>query len=77
MAKGVGGWIEKPEDFKATATGIEYLDKAKNTALFGTEAAPGPIAKTLADAMVIWKGFQRIQVDVKPSDIIDYTTYGG
>ena len=77
MAKGVGGWIEKPEDFKATATGIEYLDKAANTTLFGTEAAPGPISKTLADAMGIWKGFQRIQVDVKPSDIIDYSMYGG
>lgn len=77
MAKGVGGWIEKPEDFKATATGIEYLDKAKNTALFGTEAAPGSLSKTVANAMVIWKGFQRIQVDVKPSDIIDYSTYGG
>ena len=53
MAKGVGGWIEKPEDFKATATGIEYLAKAKNTALFGTEAAPGSLSKTLANAMVI------------------------
>ena len=39
MAKGVGGWIVKPEDFKAAATGIQYLDKAANAALFGKPGA--------------------------------------
>lgn len=77
MAKGVGGWLEKPEDFKATVTGIEYLDKAKNEAFFGTKEAPGQIYKTLGYALDIWKGFNRIQVDVKPEDIVDHGFYGG
>jgi NitT/TauT family transport system substrate-binding protein len=77
MAKGVGGWLEKPEDFKATVTGIEYLDKAKNAAFFGTKDAPGPLYKTVGYALDIWKGFGRIQVDVKPNDIIDHSFIGG
>lgn len=77
MAKGVGGWLEKPEDFKATVTGIEYLDKAKNEAFFGTKEAPGQIYKTLGFALEIWKGFGRIQVEVKPEDIIDHGFIGG
>jgi NitT/TauT family transport system substrate-binding protein len=77
MAKGVGGWLEKPEDFKATVTGIEYLDKAKNEAFFGTKEAPGQIYKTLGFALDIWKGFGRIQVEVRPEDIVDHGFFGG
>jgi NitT/TauT family transport system substrate-binding protein len=77
MAKGVGGWLEKPEDFKATVTGIEYLDKAQNEAFFGTKEAPGQIYKTLGFALDIWKGFGRIQVEVKPEDVVDHSFIGG
>ena len=77
MAKGVGGWLEKPENFKATVTGIEYLDKAKNEAFFGTKEAPVQIYKTLGFALDIWKGFGRIQVEVKPEDVIDHGFIGG
>lgn len=77
MSKGVGGWLEKPEEFKATVTGIEYLDKAKNEAMFGTPEAPGQLHKTLGYAIDIWKGFGRIQVDVKPEDILNRSFIGG
>lgn len=77
MAQGVGGWLSDPKVFAETLTGIEYLDKEKNMALFGTPEAPGPISKTLGAAIDIWKGFGRVQVDVKPSDIIDYSYIGG
>ena len=77
MAKGVGGWLSKPEDFKATVSGIEYLDKAKNQAFFGTKDAHGQIYKTLQYALDIWKGFGRIQVDMKPEDVIDDRFFGG
>lgn len=77
MAKGVGGWLEKPEDFKATVAGIEYLDRAKNAAMFGTKEAPGQLDKTVGYALEIWKGFGRIQVDVKPADILDRSFIGG
>ena len=77
MAKGVGGWLEDPKIFAETLSGIEYLDKAKNIKFFGTAAAPGQIEKTLGAALDIWKSFGRIQVDVKPADMIDYSFING
>jgi NitT/TauT family transport system substrate-binding protein len=77
MAKGVGGWIEKPADFKAAAGGIQYLDKAANGVLFGTPGSDGALHKTVADAIEIWKGFQKIQVEVAPKDLIEQSVYGG
>ncbi len=77
MAKGVGGWIEKPEDFKAAATGIKYLDKPANATLFGAPGSTGTLAQTVADAIAIWKGLQRVQVEVTPAELIDQTMYGG
>ena len=77
MAKGVGGWLEDPKVFAETLSGIEYLDKPKNIEFFGTAAAPGQIEKTLGAALDIWKSFGRIQVDVKPADMIDYSFING
>ncbi|MGB9140736.1 MAG: ABC transporter substrate-binding protein [Aestuariivirga sp.] len=77
MAKGVGGWLEDPKVFAETLSGIEYLDEAKNIEFFGTAAAPGQITKTLGAALDIWKSFDRIQVDVKPADMIDYSFING
>lgn len=77
MASGVGGWLNDPAVFAETLAGIEYLDREKNLALFGTPEAPGQLHKTLGTAIDIWKGFGRVQVDVKPEDIIDYGFIGG
>jgi NitT/TauT family transport system substrate-binding protein len=77
MAQGVGGWLNDPAVFAETLAGIEYLDKEKNIAFFGTPEAPGQINKTLGTALDIWKGFGRIQVEVKPADMIDYSFIGG
>ena len=77
MSKGVGGWLEDPNEFKATVTGIEYLDKPMNAAFFGTSEAPGQLYKTVGDALDIWKGFDRIQVEMAPGDIIDHSFIGG
>jgi NitT/TauT family transport system substrate-binding protein len=77
MAQGVGGWLNDPKVFAETLTGIEYLDKEKNLAFFGTPEAPGQLTKTLGTALEVWKGFDRIQVDVKPADMIDYSFIGG
>lgn len=77
MAQGVGGWLNDPAVFAETLAGIEYLDKDMNTVFFGTPEAPGQIYKTLGAALDIWKGFDRIQVDVKPADMIDNSFIGG
>ena len=73
MAKGVGGWLEDPEEFAATVTGIEYLDAAKNRALFGNPDAPGQLYQTLDYALQIWRDFGRVQVDSSSGDIIDHS----
>jgi NitT/TauT family transport system substrate-binding protein len=77
MAKGVGGWLSDPQVFAETLTGIEYLDKDKNIAFFGTPEAPGQVTKTLGTALDVWKGFGRIQIEVTPADIIDYSFVKG
>ena len=77
MAQGVGGWLNDPAVFAETLAGIEYLDKDMNVAFFGTPEAPGQINQTLGAALDIWKSFDRIQVDVKPADIVDYSFIGG
>ena len=77
MAKGVGGWIINPADFKAAAGGIQYLDKQANAELFGTPGTNGTLFQTVTSAIEIWKGFQKVQVDVSPADLIDQSMYGG
>ena len=77
MAKGVGGWISNPADFKAAAGGIQYLNKDANAKLFGTPGANGTLYQTVTDAIAIWKGFEKVEVDVTPADLIDQTMYGG
>jgi NitT/TauT family transport system substrate-binding protein len=72
MARGVGGWLEDPEEFKGAVTGIEYLSIARNREMFGTPANPGVLAKTVDDAIAIWSDLGRIKVDnLKSSDLID------
>jgi NitT/TauT family transport system substrate-binding protein len=77
MAQGVGGWLNDPKVFAETLTGIEYLDKDMNLAFFGSPEAPGQLTKTLGTALDVWKSFDRIQVEVKPADLIDYSFIGG
>jgi NitT/TauT family transport system substrate-binding protein len=72
MAKGVGGWLKDPAVFAETLPGIEYLTVKKNQALFGTPDKPGTLYKTVQYALDIWSEFGRVQVDVKPSDIIEH-----
>ena len=71
MAAAVGGWLEDPAVFAETLAGIEYLDAARNAELFGTEAAPGPLAKTVQYAIDIWSGFGKVQVELTPADLLD------
>ena len=72
MAKGVGGWLEDPEEFKGAVTGIEYLDIARNREMFGTTQNPGVLMETIANAIIIWDDLGRIKVDdLQASDLID------
>ena len=72
MADSVGGWLSDPAEFEAVATGIEYLDLSRNREMYGTADNPGPLHKTLGDAITIWSGFNKVQVEgLTASDILD------
>lgn len=77
MAAGAGGWLADPKVFEDTLRGIEYLDKPMNEKFFGTPEAPGQITQTLGYALQIWSEKGRIQADIKPVDMIDYSFIGG
>ena len=72
MADGVGGWLADPAEFEAVVSGIEYLDMGRNKEMFGTTEAPGQLHDTLTDAITIWSGFGKVQVEgLKSADVID------
>ena len=73
MAKGVGGWLKDPKEFKATLGGIKFYDAAANKAFFGTKAKPGPLVNTVQAAINIWSSHGKLQVKPTPSDLINYT----
>ena len=73
MAKGVGGWLKNPKDFKETLPGIKFYDAAANKAFFGTAAKPGPLSDTVQQAIDIWSSHGKLQVKPTPQDLINYT----
>ena len=77
MAKGVGGWLKDPKDFKETLPGIKFYGEADNKAFFGTKAKPGPLSTTVQDAINIWSSHGKLQVKVTPADLINYSYVNG
>ena len=70
MAKGVGGYLEKPEDFAGAAKGVNYYDKARNVEFFGTPDK-GEAKDLMAMGDKIWGGFQKMKMDIGYNDLID------
>ena len=77
MAKGVGGWLKDPKEFKATLPGIKFYGAADNKTFFGTAAKPGALSKTVKDAIDIWSSHGKLQVKVTPGELIDYSFVNG
>ena len=75
MADGVGGWLADPAEFEAVATGVEYLDIDRNMEMFGTSDSPGQLHNTLNDAITIWSGFDKVQVEGLTSADVLTTDY--
>jgi len=77
MAKGVGGFLEDPKDFKETLTGIKFYGAAENKTFFGTKAHPGPLTHTVQQAIDIWTAHSKLQVKTTPAQLIDYSFING
>jgi len=73
MAKGVGGWLKDPKEFKETLTGIKFYGGGDNKTFFGIKEKPGPLYQTVQSAIDIWSSHGKLQVKVAPSDLINYT----
>lgn len=70
MAKGVGGWLHDAKDFKDAASGIEYLDLARNREMFGTNEAPGQLHETVENAIKIWSELGKVKATGLSADTI-------
>ena len=70
MAKGVGGYLEKPEDFAEAAKGVRFYDQARNIEFFGTPEK-GEAKDLMAMGNKIWGGFQKMKMDIGYNDLID------
>ena len=77
MAKGVGGWLKDPKDFKETLPGIKFYGGDDNKAFFGTKAKPGPLSTTVKEAIDVWSSHGKLQVKVTPADLINYSYVNG
>lgn len=70
MAKGVGGYLEKAEDFKGAAQGVHFYDQARNIEFFGS-AEKGEAKDLMVLGNEIWGGYQKMKMDVGYADMID------
>jgi len=72
MAKGVGGWLKDPKDFKDTLGGIKFYGADDNKTFFGTKDKPGPLTQTVQEALDVWSSHGKVQVKTTPDQLIDY-----
>jgi NitT/TauT family transport system substrate-binding protein len=71
MAKGVGGFLSKPEDIAEAMKGVRFYDKPMNIALYGTAAAPGPLSETISLGNQIWGALGKIKKSISYDDVVD------
>jgi NitT/TauT family transport system substrate-binding protein len=76
MARGVGGWLEDPKIFAETLAGVSYYDQQRNEAFWGTRESPGAMRETVAAALEVWGGVDRLRVDVEAIDLINFDVVG-
>jgi NitT/TauT family transport system substrate-binding protein len=70
MAKGVGGYLEKPEDFAEAAKGVRFYDQARNVEFLGTPEK-GEAKDLIELGNKIWGGFQKLKMTVDYSALVD------
>ncbi len=73
MAKGVGGWLKDPKDFKDTLSGIKFYDAEANKQFFGTKQNPGPLEGTIKQAIAIWGAQNKLQVKPDPLQMMNFS----
>jgi NitT/TauT family transport system substrate-binding protein len=72
MARGVGGWLKKPEVFAETRSGIVFYDEAMNRSFIGTADNPGAMIDTIQGAIDLWYELGRMKLRPEPAALIDF-----
>ena len=70
MGEGLGGWLAKPAVIKDVLTGVKLMDGARNKAYFGNASGTGDILPVIEKALQLWRGQDKLQVDVKADDLL-------
>ncbi len=70
MAKGVGGYLADPKDFAESAKGVNFYDRARNIAFFGTPEK-GELADLLALANKVWLAKGTLSAPIDYAAMID------
>ena len=76
IAKGVGGYLSKPEDVADALKGVRFFDLKGNTALLGTPGKPGPIKDIVSLANDTWSVIQGKNFNVSYDDLVDVRFLG-
>jgi NitT/TauT family transport system substrate-binding protein len=72
MAKGMGDWLEDPRLFADMLTGVRFYDQPANTRFFGTPQQPGPLYRTIQNAMDIASASARLRGTFAPADLVTH-----
>jgi NitT/TauT family transport system substrate-binding protein len=71
MAKGVGGYLSKPEDFADALKGVRLYDQGMAADYLGTAAKPGPVADVIKLGNEIWSDLGKMKQPIDYSMVID------
>lgn len=71
IAKGVGGYLSKPEDVSEALKGVRFFDTAGSVALLGQPGKPGPIKDVVSLANETWSVIQGKTFNVSYDDLVD------
>jgi NitT/TauT family transport system substrate-binding protein len=71
IAKGLGGYLSKPEDVADSLKGVRFYDAKGSVGLLGSSAKPGPIKDVIALANETWSAIQGKALNVRYDDLVD------
>ena len=71
IAKGVGGYLSKPEDVSEALKGVRFYDTAGSVGLMGQPGKPGPLKDVVSLANETWSVIQGKTFNVGYDDLVD------
>ena len=71
IAKGVGGYLSKPEDVSEALKGVRFYDTAGCAGLMGQPGKPGPLKDVVSLANETWSMIQGKTFNVGYDDLVD------